>query len=60
MICPIRKGGPCVGERCAWYNETECSILSIAKTKTQYISASLAAYDKNFRDNGAPDDDVPF
>ena len=47
IVCPMRKGGPCVKKECAWYNEVECSILSIAKI-----------FDPDV--HNIPDDDVPF
>ena len=31
-ICPMRKsGGSCVKDGCAWWNENECAVLSIAR-----------------------------
>ena len=77
LICPLRpSGGPCVEVKCAWYDNDECSILSMAKSlytlSTQDAQKEASDDGKGFTTIGGipwsipeknkiiEDDDVPF
>ncbi len=54
MICPIRKGGPCEKEECAWYIRVEraCAVVVIALEKEAEAHPRMANFNV--------DDDAPF
>lgn len=72
LICPIRKGGPCVKSGCAWYDEERCAVLGIVielndiSVELNALAGKLSNGPRNERDfssvlnNNNIDDDVPF
>lgn len=67
MICPIRKGGPCVEKECAWYDEEDCAVLGIAKAlysigeMINHLETSPGSgINWNSKVRDIQDDDIPF
>ena len=58
MICPIRKGGPCVGSECAWYGRSKCAVLEIAVWL--YSIGKTVSEKGNINFSVIDDDDIPF